>query len=38
VMVTHDPKAAARAHRMVHLDKGVLHADEATEAGTRRTR
>ena len=24
VMVTHDPGAAARAHRMVHLDKGVL--------------
>ncbi len=24
VMVTHDPKAAARAHRLVHLDKGVL--------------
>ena len=30
VMVTHDPKAAARAHRMIHLDKGVLHADERT--------
>ena len=29
-MVTHDPKAAARAHRMVHLDKGVLHAEELT--------
>jgi putative ABC transport system ATP-binding protein len=28
VMVTHDPKAAARAHRMVHLEKGVLHKDE----------
>ena len=28
VMVTHDPKAAARAHRMVHLEKGVL-ADDA---------
>ena len=27
VMVTHDPKAAARAHRLVHLEKGVL-ADE----------
>jgi len=38
VMVTHDPKAAARAHRMVHLDKGVLHADERTETGTLRTR
>jgi putative ABC transport system ATP-binding protein len=38
VMVTHDPKAAARAHRMVHLDKGVLHADEMTETGSLRTR
>ncbi|HEY4230009.1 MAG TPA: ABC transporter ATP-binding protein [Thermoanaerobaculia bacterium] len=36
VMVTHDPKAAARAHRMVHLDKGVLHTDERTEAGVGR--
>ncbi len=27
VMVTHDPKAAAKAHRLVHLEKGVL-ADE----------
>ncbi len=36
VMVTHDPKAAARAHRMVHLDKGVLHMDERTEAGSGR--
>jgi len=34
VMVTHDPKAAARAHRMVHLDKGVLHSEELTETGT----
>ena len=25
VMVTHDPKAAARGTRMVHLDKGRLH-------------
>ena len=24
VMVTHDPKAAARAHRIVHLETGVL--------------
>ena len=24
IMVTHDPGAAERAHRMVHLDKGVL--------------
>lgn len=36
VMVTHDPKAASRAHRMVHLDKGVLHAEELTETGTLR--
>ena len=36
VMVTHDPKAAARAHRMVHLDKGVLHAEELTGTGTMR--
>jgi putative ABC transport system ATP-binding protein len=36
VMVTHDPRAAARAHRMVHLDKGVLHADERTETGAER--
>ena len=27
LMVTHDPKAAARAERMVHLEKGVLAAD-----------
>ena len=33
VMVTHDPRAASRAHRMVHLDKGVLHAEELTESG-----
>jgi putative ABC transport system ATP-binding protein len=24
VMVTHDPKAAAKAQRVVHLEKGVL--------------
>jgi putative ABC transport system ATP-binding protein len=36
VMVTHDPKAASRAHRMVHLDKGVLHAEELTETGALR--
>ncbi len=29
VMVTHDPGAAARAHRMVHLDKGVLSLEES---------
>ena len=36
VMVTHDPKAAAHAHRLVHLEKGVLvdqpHAPEAEGA------
>jgi putative ABC transport system ATP-binding protein len=26
IMVTHDPHAAERAHRMVHLEKGVLSA------------
>lgn len=26
VMVTHDPKAAEKAHRIVHLEKGVLSA------------
>ena len=26
IMVTHDPKAAEKAHRMVHLEKGVLTA------------
>jgi putative ABC transport system ATP-binding protein len=34
VMVTHDPKAAGRAHRMVHLDKGVLDSEELTGTGT----
>ena len=29
VMVTHDPHAAERAKRMVHLDKGVLSSDGA---------
>jgi putative ABC transport system ATP-binding protein len=27
VMVTHDPHAAERAHRVVHLDKGMLRED-----------
>jgi putative ABC transport system ATP-binding protein len=31
VMVTHDPKAAAHARRLVHLEKGVL-VDEAEPA------
>ncbi|MEO1766832.1 ABC transporter ATP-binding protein [Thiobacter aerophilum] len=29
IMVTHDPKAAERAHRLRHLDKGVLTHDPA---------
>lgn len=29
VMVTHDPKAAAKAHRILHLDKGVLAEKDA---------
>ena len=33
VMVTHDPKAAGRAHRLVHLDKGVLKEDVHAEKG-----
>ena len=28
IMVTHDPHAAERAHRIVHLDKGLLREDE----------
>ena len=28
VMVTHDPEAAQRAHRTLHLDKGVLKGDK----------
>jgi len=27
VMVTHDPHAAERAHRTIHLDKGLLRED-----------
>ena len=33
VMVTHDPRAAARAHRLVHLDKGVLKEDVKAGSG-----
>jgi putative ABC transport system ATP-binding protein len=29
VMVTHDPLAAARARRTLHLDKGVLREESA---------
>jgi putative ABC transport system ATP-binding protein len=32
VMVTHDPKAAALAHRLIHLEKGVL-VDEVEPVG-----
>lgn len=32
VMVTHDPRAAAYAHRVIHLDKGVLDRDEENQA------
>ena len=28
LMVTHDPRAAAYAHRILHLDKGVLEREE----------
>ena len=30
VMVTHDPKCAARAKRQVHLEKGLLLGEDAT--------
>lgn len=39
VMVTHDPRAARRATRLLHLDKGklvgdVVRAEEAMEAAS----
>lgn len=34
VMVTHDPHAAERADRLVHLDKGVIARDKATRTAT----
>jgi putative ABC transport system ATP-binding protein len=34
LMVTHDPKAAARAGRLIHLEKGVLVPEEAVPATT----
>jgi len=34
VMVTHDPGAAARAKRVLHLEKGLLVSDTST-AGLR---
>ncbi len=33
VMVTHDPRAAEKAHKVIHLDKGELKPYEPTEAG-----
>ena len=36
VMVTHDPKAAARAQRLVHLEKGVLVDEPEAAAPGRR--
>ncbi len=36
VMVTHDPRAAARAHRQLHLDKGVLSPEVPAIAGRTR--
>jgi len=36
VMVTHDPRAAARADRLLHLEKGVLLEQERNAAGTPR--
>lgn len=33
IMVTHDPKAAARAGRMVHLEKGVLVPETGMDNG-----
>ena len=37
VMVTHDPRAAGRARRMVHLEKGVLVSDADWQADLRAT-
>ena len=37
VMVTHDPKAAARAHRLVHLEKGELVPDAQMPLASRAT-
>lgn len=33
VMVTHDPKAASRAGRLIHLEKGLLVPDDEMPAG-----
>ena len=37
VMVTHDPRAAGRARRMVHLEKGVLVSDADWQADLQAT-
>jgi putative ABC transport system ATP-binding protein len=34
ILVTHDPRAAAVAHRVLQLDKGVLHAHGSVPAAT----
>jgi putative ABC transport system ATP-binding protein len=34
LMVSHDPRAAERAHVVLHLDKGVLVEAAGAEAGT----
>jgi putative ABC transport system ATP-binding protein len=31
IMVTHDPRAAKKAHVIIHLDKGVLNARPQTD-------
>ncbi|UCD62650.1 MAG: ABC transporter ATP-binding protein [Candidatus Zixiibacteriota bacterium] len=33
IMVTHDPRAAEKAHTQRHLDKGVLNSHESPQAG-----
>jgi putative ABC transport system ATP-binding protein len=38
VMVTHDPRAAARARRLLHLEKGQLVAEADREAAQRASR
>jgi putative ABC transport system ATP-binding protein len=35
ILVTHDPKAAEKAHRVVHLEKGVLTAKEQCQHSIR---
>jgi len=33
LVVTHDPRVAGKAHRQLHLDKGVLTRDVDTAGG-----